>query len=176
MGARDILLSEPDLSGSLEPFRERLAETISWCQRRVALGNLPESLRSPATAPPPATPWPETLRAVAEARLRLLGRSWRRSLDPLGGGLLFVYFPLAAHSGGRAALASSGYLDQRDAPPWDTWVAYVQEARQSYVVAWAPPESFPFLTAAARVPHPSIQWLDSSGLALEGQLRVAQAG
>lgn len=176
MGARDILLSEPDLSSSLQPFRERLAETISWCQRRVALGKLPESLRSPALAPPPATAWPTTIRAVAEARLRLLGRSWRRSLDPLGGGLLFVYFPTPPHSGGRAAAASSGYLDERDTPPWDTWVAYVEETRRSYVVAWAPPAALPFLTAATRIPNTSIRWLDSSGLALEGQLKVPQPG
>jgi hypothetical protein len=176
MGARDILRSEPDLSASLQPFRERLAETISWCQRRVALGNLAESLRSPALAPPPATPWPDTIRAVADARLRLLGRSWRRSIEPLGGGLLIVYFPTPPHSSGRAAAASSGYLDERDTPPWDTWVAYVEEARLSYVVAWAPPASFPFLTAATRTPNTALRWLDSSGLALEAQLKVPQPG
>jgi hypothetical protein len=113
---------------------------------------------------------------VAEARLRLLGRSWRRSLDPLGGGLLLLYFPTPPQSGGRASAASGGYLDDRDAPPWDTWVAYVEEVGRSYLVAWVPPEAIGSVTAATRIPNASIRWLDASGVELEGQLKLPQAG
>jgi len=175
MATLRILRSEPDISGSLEPIRERLAETVSWCQRRTA-GNLAESLRSAALAPPPARPWPETLKPVAEARLRLLGRSWRRSVEPLGGGLLLLYFPLSSNSGGRAAIASGGYLDDRDTPPWDTWVAYLEEVGRNYLVAWVPPEAMTNVTAATRLPTAAIRWLDASGVELEGQLNLPQAG
>lgn len=175
MATLRILQSEPDISGSLQPFRERLAETVSWCHRHTA-GNLAESLRSAALAPPPARPWPETLRRVAEARLRLLGRSWRRSLEPLGGGLLLLYFPALSNSGGRAATVSGRYLDDHDTPPWDTWVAYVEEVGRSYLVAWVPPEAMANVTAATRIPSASIRWLDSSGVELEGQLNLPQAG
>jgi len=175
MATLRILQSEPDISGSLQPFRERLAETVSWCQRRTG-GNLAESLRSAALAPPPSRPWPETLRSVAEARQRLLGRSWRRSQDPLGGGLLLLYFPTPPQSGGRASTASGGYLDDRDTPPWDTWVAYVEEVGRSYLVAWVPPEALASVTAATRIPAASIRWFDASGVELEGQLNLPQAG
>jgi hypothetical protein len=176
MAAWSILRSEPDLAGSLEPFRERLAETVAWCQRRASLANLAEALRSAPLAPPPATGWPETVRAVSEARSRLLGRSWRRSLDALGGGLLLLYFPAPPQSGGRAAAASAGYVDERDTPPWDTWVAYVEEVSRSYLVAWVPPQAVPQVVAGTRVPSAAIRWLDASGVMLERQLNLPQAG
>ncbi|HXI21541.1 MAG TPA: hypothetical protein VNH46_10670, partial [Gemmatimonadales bacterium] len=137
MSAPQILRSDPDLSGSLQPFRERLAETVSWCGRRAGAGSLGEILRTPALAPPPASPWPETVHVVAEQRLLQLGRSWKRSLDPLGGGHLLVYFP--GGRSGAAQQASGGYCDGRDTPPWDTWVAFVEETGRSYLVAWVPP-------------------------------------
>lgn len=175
MATLRILQSEPDISGSLQPFRERLAETVAWCQRHTT-GDLAEWLRSAALAPPPTRPWPETVRTVAEARLRSLGRSWRRSPEPLGGGLLLLYFPTPPRSGGRAGAASGGYLDDRDTPPWDTWVAYVEEERRSYLVAWVPPEALANVTAATRIPAAAIRWLDASGVELESQLNLPQAG
>jgi hypothetical protein len=164
----EILRSEPDLTGSLEPFRERVAETLSWCLRRTASQPLGEVLRSPALAPPAAAPWPETVRAVAAARLHALGRSWRRSLDPLGGGLLLVHFPTPPHSRGAARAASDGYFDAHDAPPWDTWVAYIEEARRSYLVSWVPPQGLAQVTAAVAVAPGSLGWLASAGVGLSG--------
>lgn len=162
----EFLRSDPDISASLDPFRERLAETISWCLRRAASEPLSEALRSPALAPPAAVPWPETVRAVAASRLQALGRSWRRSLDPLGGGLLLVYFPTPPHSRGGARAASAGYFDAHDAPPWDTWTAYIEEARRSYLVAWVPPQALSSVTAAIAVAPSSLGWLASAGLGL----------
>lgn len=176
MTAPRILRSDPDISGSLHPLRERLAETISWDQRRVALGNMAESLRSPALAPPSALPWPETVHAVAEKRVQQLGRSWRRSLEPFGGGLLLLYFPAPSHSGGKARAASDGYFDERDVPPWDTWVAYVEEASRSYLAVWVPPEGLASVTAALRVTGASLRWLDGSGVELEEQFKTRKAG
>lgn len=170
MTAPQILRSEPDLSESLQPFRERLAETVSWGTRR--LGDLPlaESLRSPGLAPPPASPWPETVRAVADQRLTRLGRSWRRTLDPLGGGQLLVYFPTPPHSRGGARAASDGYFDDRDTPPWDTWVAYIEEAARSYLVAWAPPFGFAPAAEGIKAAPRSLSWLKDAGVGLADKL------
>ncbi len=176
MRSQAILTSEPDLSDSLHSFRERLAETVAWCQRAAVPDRLEESLRSTALAPPPASSWIETVRAVGEARLHQLGRSWRRSLDPLGGGLLLVYFPTPPYSRGAAHSASRGYFDNRDAPPWDTWVAYVEEEARSYLVAWAPPDAMPAVVAAVEVAKSSLNWLDSSDVVLNELLRVGQPG
>jgi hypothetical protein len=176
MSTTGIVRSEPDLSGSLHPFRERLAETVAWCQRRAALGNLPDSLRSAPLAPPPATSWPASLRAVADNRLQQLGRSWRRSQDALGGGLLLLYFPAPPSSEGSTGIASAGYFDVRDTPPWDTWVAFVEERMRSYLVAWVPPEAQPFVTAAMQNGGASLRWLNASGVELEEQLNARKAG
>lgn len=163
-----ILRSEPDLSVSVEPFRERLAETVSWCLRRASQLPLAESLRSPGLAPPAAAPWPETLGAVASARLHALGRSWRRMTDPLGGGLLLAFFPAEAHSRGAAREASDGYFDAHDAPPWDTWAAYIEEASRSYLVTWVPPQALAGVTRALEFAPRSLAWLEKAEVELSG--------
>ncbi len=168
MTVPEILRSEPDMSGSLEPFRERLAETVSWCVRRSGTVPLGDALRSPGLAPPTAASWPDTVRAVATARLHALGRSWRRTIDPLGGGLLLVHFPTPPHSHGAARAASDGYFDLRDAPPWDSWAAYIEEAERSYLVAWVPPEALAQASAGITVAGTSLGWLTSAGLGLSG--------
>jgi hypothetical protein len=170
--APQILRSEPDLSESVQPFRERLAETISWASRRATAGSLAETLRSPLLAPPAATAWPETLRAVAEKRLAQLGRSWRRTLDPLGGGLLVVHFPSPPHSKGAASTASDGYYDDSDTPPWDTWVAYVEEASRSYLVSWVPPFGFAQAAAGIGAAPRSLAWLERAGVGLGERLKL----
>jgi hypothetical protein len=176
MRLQGILRSEPDLTDSLHPFRERLAETIAWCQHVAVPEQLGASLRTAALAPPPAMPWPETVRAVAEARLLCLGRSWRRSLDPLGGGQLLIYYPTPPHSRGAAQRASRGYLDDRDTPPWDTWVAYVEEQAQSYLVAWAPAEAMPLIVPALKTARVSLGWLEGSDVKLSDRLKTGQPG
>ena len=162
MTVPNFLRSEPDLTASLHPFRERLAETISWCSRRAALEDLPSALRTASLSPPPAIGWPETVRSVAEARLAVLGRSWRRSQDPLGGGRLLLYFPTPPHSRGAARTASNGYFDQRDTPPWDTWAAYMEETGRSYLVAWVPPQALDAATAGITAAPNSLAWLDNA--------------
>ncbi len=164
MTAPEILRSEPDISVSPQPFRERLAETVSWCLRRANQDPLGEVLRSAALAPPVAAPWPDTVRAVAAARLLALGRSWRRSLDPLAGGRLLIHFPTPPHSHGAARAVSSGYFDTQDAPPWDTWAAYIEEASRSYLVAWVPPQAFPAVTAALEQAPRSLAWLEEAAV------------
>lgn len=166
MAVPHFLRSEPDLTASLQPLRERLAETVSWCSRRAEAADPGIALRTSPLSPPPATPWPETLRAVAEQRLFHLGRSWRRSQEPLGGGRLLVYFPTPPFSRGAARTASGGYFDERDAPPWDTWVAYVEESGQSYLVAWVSPAVMGPVTAGIEAAGRSLAWLDSAGVGL----------
>lgn len=171
MTAPSILRSEPDISGSLQPFRERLAEAVSWGSRHRQ-GPPGESLRSAPLAPPPAMPWAETVRSVMDRRLVQLGRSWRRTLDPLGGGLLLVYFPTPPHSRGAARQASEGYFDERDTPPWDTWVGYLEEAARSYLVAWVPPFALGPASAGIAASPSTLRWLEGSGVGLNTQLKL----
>ena len=167
-----FLRSEPDLSASFEPLHERLAETVSWCARRAGAGLLSQALRSSPLAPPPSHPWTDTVRIVAESRLQQLGRSWRRSLKPLGDGRLLVYFPTPPHSRGRAQAVTDGFFDARDTPPWDTWVAYLEEAEKSYLLAWVPPTAIAAVAVALTPPPGSLAWLEDSGIGLVGRFVV----
>jgi hypothetical protein len=161
MNSPVVVRSEPQFGQSFEPFQERLAETISWCLRAVKLGPLATALRTLSYAPPPALPWGDTVRWVADARLKQLGRSWRRTLDPLGGGELLIYLPRGAGSGGKAQQATQGYFDARDIPPWDTWIAWVEEADREYLISWLPPEAGELGSAGIAVAEQSLAWLAS---------------
>jgi hypothetical protein len=166
-----VLRSEPDFTASFEPFQERLAETISWCLRAVKLGPLSTALRTLAHVPPPALPWPDTVRAVSEARLKVLGRSWRRTLDPLGGGELLTYRPGHPGSGGGAREASEGYFDDRDIPPWDTWVAWIEELDRQYLICWVPAEAMAAVSAGMGVANGSLAWLAATENPVLGRLK-----
>ncbi len=167
-----FLRSEPDISTSFEPLHERLAETVSWCSRRLTNSLPGQALRSSPLAPPPSHPWADTVRIVAESRLQQLGRSWRRALKPLGDGRLLVYFPKPSHSKGRAQAATDGFFDARDTPPWDTWVAFLEEPERSYLVTWVPPTAIAAVTEALTRPMGSIAWLEESGVGLVGRFIV----
>ena len=171
MSAPVVLRSEPDFTASFEPFQERLAETISWCLRAVKLGPLSTALRTLAHVPPPALPWPDTVRAVSEARLKVLGRSWRRTLDPLGGGELLTYRTGHPGSGGGAREASEGYFDDRDIPPWDTWVAWIEELDRQYLICWVPAEAMAAVSAGIGVANGSLAWLAATENPVLGRLK-----
>lgn len=156
--SRETAESESRTADSLESFRELVAETVSWCTRRVNVGPPAETLRSIILVPPPVQPWRETLNSVADRRRQQLGRSWRRSLEPLGGGVLIHYHPTPPHSHGGAREASGGYFDERDTPPWDTWVRYVEERDASYLIAWVPREALASVTAGLAAAPESLSW------------------
>jgi hypothetical protein len=144
------VLSDPELGHGPEPFWERLAEVVAWCSRRVNPADPAGSLRTSLLDPAPLdAPLEDQLRHIAAGRLAVLGRSWRRSLDPMGGGRLVYWFPDLPGTGGAAQAATLGLFDALDRPPWDGWVGVVREDRQarapSYLVGWVPPS----LTAMA---------------------------
>jgi hypothetical protein len=58
-------------------------------------------------------------------------------------GRLLVYFPDADLTDGAAEVASEGFFDVYNAPPWGTWVGYFEDGAmdsgyESYVLAWVP--------------------------------------
>jgi hypothetical protein len=68
----------------------------------------------------------------------------------LDGGLLVAFDPDNTLSDGAARVASEGFFDDHNMPPWDTWVTYVRDARpadagrqdrtefDSFLVSWVP--------------------------------------
>jgi len=82
-----------------------------------------------------------------------------------------VYFPNDDLCDGAAEAESHGFFDVYNAPPWDTWVAFVSESEDpnasysEYLVDWVP-QPFIGLAASAMLvsPEECIQWLDESGV------------
>ncbi|HVG45588.1 MAG TPA: hypothetical protein VM890_12695, partial [Longimicrobium sp.] len=145
---RSLARSEPDCSGSLEPFLLRLSQTVAWSTHRADPANPRESLRNPHHCP--RTLAPDYFAAVREVTGR--PRSWEDQPRGLAGGRLLVYVPDADLTDGAAELESGGFFDVFNTPPWDTWVAFATDLaapndwNANYLIAYVPPV---FLDACA---------------------------
>ncbi|MGB7283267.1 MAG: hypothetical protein WBE13_13470 [Candidatus Acidiferrum sp.] len=80
----------------------------------------------------------EAIQALAEKRAALLREMnvfpLAASSDLAQGRLLF-YEPDYNVQDGASQYTSKGYFDERDAPPWDTWICYFDR----YLISWVPP-------------------------------------
>lgn len=172
MALKGALRTEPDCSASLQPFWDRLTETVAWCGPRADVQNARTCLREPYLGPRSLeASYFDAVRRVASERRLKLGRTWPRPTALLGGGRLLVYFPDAELSDGAAEAETAGYFDVFNTPPWDTWVAFIQETGPpdssfaNYLISWVPP---PFIEAVSRAidvnPERCLAWLDGSDL------------
>jgi hypothetical protein len=174
-----IVRCDPDFVGDAKAFDRRLAETIGWCGMRMDPANPGTSLRSFETRPR-ALP-SDCFELVHSATV--MGRGSRFRAAPLHqaarhGGRLLAYFPDADLTDGAAEVESRGFFDVFNAPPWDTWVAYVEEeatgdwSYTSYLVAWVPPELLELAAAGIEVnPEDCIAWLGDTRTAVADWLR-----
>ena len=80
----------------------------------------------------------EMVERLAEKRASLL-REMNASLAAVSsyraGGRLLIYEPDFNVADGASEYMSKGYFDERDAPPWDTWVCYSDHQ----LISWVPP-------------------------------------
>jgi hypothetical protein len=99
---------------------------------------------------------------LIELRRALLGVSERRSATSLAGGRLLVYLPDENVFDGAAKVATNGFFNQDNIPPWDTWVAYFYDnANLNYLVSWIHPDLIAIASEGIRVnPEACIRWLD----------------
>ncbi len=93
-----------------------------------------------------------------------------RALDS---GRLLVYFPNDELADGAAQDSSAGFFDTHNCPPWDTWVAMIEERRElrrypsPYLLAWVPRELVEHTTwGIDQNPEGCIVWLEDSNLAI----------
>lgn len=164
---------------------EVLEETIHWCASRATLDAPATCLRTPGFQPRmmvDADRFQMMDRVISERRDAVRGRPPRalppREGGPLQGGRLLVYFPDDNTCDGAAQLATRGYLDVDNIPPWDTWVGMFREDPESptqspdYLIAWVPPV---FLDAVAQGifvnPEVCIQWLEDSTTIMAKRLK-----
>lgn len=169
---RGKVLSEPDLSLSLDPFWESLAKTIAWCLPKADLTNPALCLRSPDSRPRLFTTG--HLNTTAEALRHRYGAPPPVAPRDLCGGRLLIYWPDMDLADGAAEAESRGFLDVNNTPPWDTWVAFVHypdNSEQSYLVAWVPPEFIRLADAGIQViPEECVKWLEDSDVDLKKQV------
>ncbi|MCA1819166.1 MAG: hypothetical protein LC620_03805, partial [Halobacteriales archaeon] len=183
---RGVPLSQMYRPEEQAAFRQRVAETIAWCRAKARPDDPAQSLRTLELRPGslgghgeanlPEKREHEVRRLevsrIGFARKRLLGQAPQADIQPtLAGGRLVVYEPDTNLFDGAAQLASDGFFDVNNVPPWDTWLDYfppTKEGTGKYstddhgkLVAWVPS---PFLAAAdigIRVnPEDCIRWAD----------------
>jgi hypothetical protein len=171
--------SEPGLGESFEPFWERLRETIAWCRSSLDVTSPALSLRSEGNRPRALEP--NYFAAVSTVASLRRSECWQSCsqvpLRSLEEGRLLAYQPDMDLACGAAQAASQGFFDVNNAPPWDTWVAMVQESGVDavpYLVSWIPPQ---FVSLAQQGidanPECCIVWLEDAGAALAERVRVA---
>jgi hypothetical protein len=82
----------------------------------------------------------------------------------VAGGRLLVYEPDFNVEDGASEYMSKGYFDERDAPPWDTWVCYFD----CQLISWVPPCLLDLVQAGiAANPVDCIRWLENAVLPAE---------
>jgi hypothetical protein len=161
-----------DHSQSLDPFWQSLAITIEWCSARADASRPRESLRDTHTRPRVLEP---NYFSVGDDVLRLQGRRESGRPRQLGSGRLLLYFPDEEGTDGMSEAETEGFFDLHDAPPWDTWVAMLEDAaagsRGPHLVAWIPAVFFARAQAGIDVNAlDDIAWLDDCDVALRAIL------
>lgn len=169
-------------SQALEQFKTRLAQTIFWCAPRADLSNPASSLRTPQLRPRLLEENRfSAVESVANARELFGGVEIRKATIPdnLAGGRLLIYFPNDDLACGAAEQQTEGFFDVNNVPPWDTWVAYLQDARSvesydtEYLIAWIPREFVALADEGINVnPEQCIQWLADTPVELVNVLRA----
>jgi hypothetical protein len=100
----------------------------------------------------------------------------------LVGGRLLIYRPDATFADALAHDETFGFFDKWDAPPWDTWVWYEDQASfvgcsvvEGYLVCWIP-DVFEELAEAGieAQPYGAIVWADQAEAPFLSQLRKAK--
>lgn len=164
MSVPPLLASEPDLRESLAPFWERLQQTIAWCAPRTDPTRPKECYRSPELRPRVLHPsYRAAVQDVGVSRGLYLGRALGRLSMPVSKGRLLVFGPDEELSDGAAEAETDGYFDVNNTPPWDTWIAFIEEPGASYLLSWVAPH---FIEPVARGidvnPEGCIRWLDEA--------------
>jgi hypothetical protein len=140
-----------------------LAETIRWVKTRRPFLNRVASLRSDALLPASFVGDRRALiEALSAARHNALPAPEVSALTNLEGGRLAAYIPDDNLWDGAAEIATRGFLDGDNTPPWDTWAGYIRDPGvNGYVVCWIPPEMVDVIADGIDVnPEWCIRWLE----------------
>jgi hypothetical protein len=97
----------------------------------------------------------ELVRSVIVRRSELM--RVREQSNGVNTGKLLLYTPDETLSDGAARVASEGFFDDDNLPPWDTWVAF----SRGILLSWVPPQLIPLAQVGIDVnPEVCIRWMD----------------
>lgn len=172
--------SVPTIETSREKLWDSLFAVVECARRLVILENPSGCLRREETRP-------RTLESSYFSAVATVVHSPRRArrssgeVPSLAGGRLLVYFPEEDLADGAAESESGGFFDVHNAPPWDTWVAMVEDDEgdraRPYLVSWVPPEFLMLAEAGIHVnPEECIRWLDDTDVAMRAVCAELRAG
>ncbi len=156
----------------------RLAETAVWVDSHLDLENLQHSLRNFDSSPHPfESSYQNVVESTCEHRISTHRQRFHRNpAELVADGRFIAYLPYQNLADGAANLETFGYFDNNNCPPWDTWIAYLQESHiyhkiltegQSidYLLAWVHPHLIDVVDDGIRAnPEECIFWLDNSDL------------
>lgn len=90
----------------------------------------------------------------------------------IAGGRLIAYSPDSNLACGTSEAETKGYFDVNNTPPWDTWVALLDDPNakhwESSLIAWVPPAFVQLVQAGINViPEECVLWLEDCPASLQ---------
>lgn len=169
-----VAKAEPPLDDRLTALLERVNDAARWCDARLHLPFVRESLRTETLRPKLlATGRAEAVERVVARRASAAAEEGR---PPARDGRLLVHFPDRSLSDGAAEVETTGFFDVDNVPAWDTWVGYFADLSEAnleeYLLAWVPaPLELLVGRGIWANPEGCIRWLEESQTALFHRLR-----
>lgn len=155
-----------------------LAESAVWCTHRLDLNDLGNSLRSLDLINPLSKSRFHTVYDCNSTRKSVLQHHKLNPIeipyDLILSGRLLVYYPEMNLADGAAYVATDGFLDNNNMPPWDSWLDYFEEpydesqhlgGTHNYLISWVPAPLIDKVTKGIEWnPEKCIEWLDESNV------------
>ena len=158
-------------------FRRSLSEARNWCDTKVQMSEPTWSLRTMSLRPKlvlgdvfPAFSWDyesnlsEDIEVLAAQRAALLRQEHSASASsaPQPKGRILVFYFRETLSCGGAWQVTSGYFDDWNMPPWDTWVASANLKDGECLLSWVPEHFVDTVSAGIWAnPEECLCWLRS---------------
>jgi hypothetical protein len=157
-----------DDSPAIAEFRQRLAETLAWCQPRFDPGRAKDSLRNPELAPSRHIVYdvhdlPEIAGIVGDvlARRRALVGSVPPASRLPDGDRILALWPQQSLWFGASPRDCDGFIDEADTPPWGSWVLLIGDV----LLSWVPAAMVRGVESAIDMNvEDCIQWASSPGV------------
>lgn len=139
-------------------FKERLAETIFWCNSQMKISTEVSMLRTLASEPKNINDLHQNAsllemfaREIFNERKRQIGRTiyhpGSEKINLQNGILVIFIVDWAAAKDGVAQIGSKGFFDYFGFPAWDTWVyhAFIKQEKpedpsDNHIICWVPPQ------------------------------------